>query len=134
MRSNTRPRSRGAILLHAGKAPLAAATARPGPDGGTVVGAGEEPSGCTSRPGTIVREGPERAKAAGVSAEPRIIDASIAGAPDLFGRIARRFDLAVVGQARREHGATEELLIEGPLFHSGRPVIIDPVIAHRYAG
>ena len=40
------------------------ATARPGFDGGTVVGAGEEPHGCTSRPGVIVREGPAAAKAA----------------------------------------------------------------------
>ena len=36
------------------------------------------------------------AKAAGVSAETRLLDASIAGASDLFGRIARRFDIAVV--------------------------------------
>jgi peptidoglycan/xylan/chitin deacetylase (PgdA/CDA1 family) len=36
-----------------------AAIARPGPDGGTVVGASEqEPFGCTSRPGEIVRKGP----------------------------------------------------------------------------
>ena len=36
---------------------------------------------------------------------PASLDASIAGAADLFGRIARRFDIAVVGQAQREHGA-----------------------------
>jgi nucleotide-binding universal stress UspA family protein len=68
------------------------------------------------------------AKQAGLSFEPRLLDASIAGAADLFGRIARRFDLAVVGQARREHGASEELLIEGALFGSGRPVIVVPYI------
>ena len=68
------------------------------------------------------------AKAAGVSAESRIVDASVAGAADLFGRIARRFDIAVVGQARREQGASEELLIEGTLFGSGRPVIVVPFI------
>jgi nucleotide-binding universal stress UspA family protein len=68
------------------------------------------------------------AKAAGVSAETRMVDASIAGAADLFGRIARRFDVAVVGQARREQGASEELLIEGALFGSGRPVIIVPYV------
>jgi nucleotide-binding universal stress UspA family protein len=45
----------------------------------------------------------------------------------LFGRIARRFDLAVVGQAQREQGASEELLIEGALFGSGRPLIVVPV-------
>jgi len=66
------------------------------------------------------------AKAAGISAETRTLDASVAGAPDLFGRIARRFDLAVVGQARREQGASEELMIEGALFGSGRPLIVVP--------
>ena len=68
------------------------------------------------------------AKAAGVSAETRMLDASVAGAADLFGRIARRFDIAVVGQAQREQGASEELLIEGALFGSGRPVIVVPYI------
>jgi nucleotide-binding universal stress UspA family protein len=68
------------------------------------------------------------AKATGVSAETRLLDASIAGASDLFGRIARRFDTAVVGQAHGEQGASEELLIEGALFGSGRPVIIVPRI------
>ena len=67
-------------------------------------------------------------RAAGVSAETRIVDASLAGAADLFGRIARRFDIAVVGQARREQGASEELLIEGALFGSGRPVVVVPYI------
>src|SRR5262249_24292897 len=71
-------------------------------------------------------EGP--ARAAIRAAETRRVDASVAGAADLFGRIARRFDIAVVGQARREQGASEELLIEGALFGSGRPVIIVPHI------
>jgi nucleotide-binding universal stress UspA family protein len=63
---------------------------------------------------------------AGVSTEVRILDASVAGAADLFGRAARRFDLAVVGQARPREGASEELLIEGALFESGRPVVVVP--------
>src|SRR5437588_2778182 len=63
-----------------------------------------------------------------LSAEVRIIDASVAGAADLFGRIARRFDLAVVGQARPKEGASEELLIEGALFESGRPVVVVPYV------
>jgi nucleotide-binding universal stress UspA family protein len=66
------------------------------------------------------------AKAAALSAETRVVDASLAGAADLFGRIARRFDIAVVGQARREQGASEELLIEGALFGSGRPIVVVP--------
>jgi nucleotide-binding universal stress UspA family protein len=71
------------------------------------------------------------ATAAGVSAETRLLDASIAGASDLFGRIARRFDIAVVGQAPRDQGVSEELLIEGALFGSGRPVIVVPQIQTR---
>jgi nucleotide-binding universal stress UspA family protein len=63
-----------------------------------------------------------------LSAEVRILDASVAGAADLFGRIARRFDLAVVGQARPKEGASEELLIEGALFESGRPVVVVPYV------
>jgi nucleotide-binding universal stress UspA family protein len=65
---------------------------------------------------------------AGLSAETRTLDASFGGGATLFGRIARRFDIAVVGQAQREHGASEELMIEGALFESGRPVIIVPYI------
>jgi nucleotide-binding universal stress UspA family protein len=67
-------------------------------------------------------------KASGVSAETRILDATFGGAPTLFGQIARRFDLSVVGQAQREHGAAEELMIEGALFESGRPVVVVPYI------
>jgi nucleotide-binding universal stress UspA family protein len=68
------------------------------------------------------------AASAALSAEVRILDASVAGAADLFGRIARRFDLAVVGQARPKEGASEELLIEGALFESGRPVVVVPYV------
>ncbi len=68
---------------------------------------------------------------AGVSSDVRILDASVAGAADLFGRIARRFDLAVVGQARPKEGASEELLIEGALFESGRPVVVVPYVQTR---
>jgi len=68
------------------------------------------------------------AREAGVPAQTRSIDASLGGAATEFGRIARRFDVAVVGQAQREHGAAEELMIEGALFESGRPVIVVPYI------
>src|SRR5215472_1901164 len=68
---------------------------------------------------------------AGLSAETRILDASVAGAADLFGRIARRFDLAVVGQARPREGSSEELLIEGALFESGRPVVVVPHVQRQ---
>ena len=67
-------------------------------------------------------------KKAGVAAQSRILDATFGGAATLFARTARRFDLAVVGQAQREHGASEELMIEGALFESGRPVVVVPYI------
>jgi nucleotide-binding universal stress UspA family protein len=68
------------------------------------------------------------AKAAGVSAETRIIDATLGGGANTFGQIARRFDLAVVPQAQREHGASEQLIVEAALFESGRPVVVVPYI------
>lgn len=64
----------------------------------------------------------------GLSAEHRTFSATIAGAADLFGRIARRFDLSVVGQAEPNRVAPEELIIEAAMFESGRPVIVVPYI------
>jgi len=70
----------------------------------------------------------EAARRAGVSAESRMLAASIAEASDQFGRIARRFDLAVVGQAEPEKVCPEELLAESALFEGGRPVLLVPYI------
>lgn len=41
-------------------------------------------------------------KRAGISAEHRRITASVGAAGDLFGRLARRFDLAVTARGRAE--------------------------------
>ena len=68
------------------------------------------------------------AERAGVSAETRILSASVAGAADQIGRLARRFDLAVVGQPAREQSVPDEVVDEGVLFESGRPVIFVPFI------
>jgi nucleotide-binding universal stress UspA family protein len=70
-------------------------------------------------------------KKAGISAETRILDATFGGAATLFAQIARRFDLAVVGQAQRESGASDELMVEGALFESGRPLVVVPYIQKR---
>ncbi len=67
-------------------------------------------------------------KRAGVSAETRTISASIAGAADQIGRIGRRFDLVVVGQPERQKSLPDEVVDEGVLFESGRPVIFVPFI------
>ena len=53
---------------------------------------------------------------AGIAAEPTMLPASFAGAGDQFGLIARRFDLAIVGQTEPEKGAIEELIAESALF------------------
>jgi nucleotide-binding universal stress UspA family protein len=63
---------------------------------------------------------------AGISHELRIVTGSLAGAADTFGEIARRFDLAVVGQSERDRVTPEELIVEGALFGSGRPVVVVP--------
>lgn len=68
------------------------------------------------------------ASRAGVSAEPMMLQASFAGVGDRFGTIARRFDLAVVDQANPKSSTVEDMIIEGALFDSGRPVIIVPYI------
>jgi nucleotide-binding universal stress UspA family protein len=65
---------------------------------------------------------------AGIDAEPLMLSASLVGAGDQFGQIARRFDLAVVGQAEPETGAVEENIVEAALFDSGGPLIIVPYI------
>ena len=65
---------------------------------------------------------------AGVSAEPLTLSASFAGVGEQFSRIARRFDLSIVGQSEPESSAVEEIIAELALFESGRPVIIVPYI------
>jgi nucleotide-binding universal stress UspA family protein len=65
---------------------------------------------------------------AGIAVEPAKLPASFAGAGEQFGLIARRFDLAIVGQAEPDKGAVEELIAESALFESGRPVIMVPYI------
>jgi nucleotide-binding universal stress UspA family protein len=68
------------------------------------------------------------AQRSGLSADHRMLSAAVGGAADLFGRIARRFDLSVVGQTEPDRPAPEELIIENVLFESGRPVVVVPYI------
>lgn len=65
---------------------------------------------------------------AGISAAPRLLHTGFANAANLFGRMARRFDLAVVPQAKPKENAVEAMISESALFESGRPVIIVPYI------
>jgi nucleotide-binding universal stress UspA family protein len=68
------------------------------------------------------------AQRVGVSAEHRVLPATVAGAAEMFVRAARRFDLAVVSQTEPDRPAPEELIIEAALFDSGRPVVVVPYI------
>lgn len=68
------------------------------------------------------------AKREEISYETRIVSASIAGASDQLARMGRRFDLVIVGQAQHDKPMPEEVVDEGVLFESGRPVIFVPFI------
>jgi nucleotide-binding universal stress UspA family protein len=68
------------------------------------------------------------ARAASLSTETRLLSATMAGAADIFGRMGRRFDLSVVRQAEPENALLEEMIIEGALFESGRPVLVVPYV------
>ena len=69
----------------------------------------------------------EAARLAAVSAESRLVEASFSDATNVFGSIARTFDLSVVGQAEPK-SMRDDLMIEGALFDSGRPVLVIPYI------
>jgi nucleotide-binding universal stress UspA family protein len=56
------------------------------------------------------------------------LTASLAGAGDQFGRLARRFDLAIIGQSEPDSSSVEDIIAENTLFASGRPQILVPYI------
>jgi nucleotide-binding universal stress UspA family protein len=58
----------------------------------------------------------------------RIIEATLGGSTDLFGRMGRRFDLVVVGQREPDHMAPSDMFVEAALFETGRPTLIVPYI------
>jgi nucleotide-binding universal stress UspA family protein len=68
------------------------------------------------------------AKRSGLSAESRIVSASVSGAAEHFARIGRRYDIVVVGQADPDQGIQDEVVDETALFESGRPVVFVPFI------
>jgi nucleotide-binding universal stress UspA family protein len=70
----------------------------------------------------------EARRRAGLSAQARTFTASLDQASDLFGRLGRRFDMLVVGQAEADKNLFDELIVEAALFDSGRPVIVVPYI------
>jgi nucleotide-binding universal stress UspA family protein len=68
------------------------------------------------------------ARTAAVEVEARCAEASFIGTADVFGRLARRFDLSVVRQAEPRKNTPASLIIEAALFETGRPVVIVPYI------
>jgi nucleotide-binding universal stress UspA family protein len=99
-----------------------------------------DPSGQGSRRFMRIREENEEAAAAaaaqfekqaadaGVAATARAVTTTLSNGYDLFGQMARRFDLAVVGQDDPDQATSEALVVEGALFESGRPLIMVPYI------
>ena len=70
----------------------------------------------------------EAARRAAISAESRMLDVPVASAPDVFAKVARRFDLAIMAQPEPETPALERLIVEAALFDSGRPALVVPYI------
>ena len=77
---------------------------------------------------TIVEWFAAATASAGVSAEKRVLRANMSYAADHFGRIARRFDLAIVGQVDPDGSPIQAMISESTLFESGRPMIIVPYV------
>jgi nucleotide-binding universal stress UspA family protein len=69
----------------------------------------------------------ESARCAGVSAESRVIGADAGSATEIFGRLARRYDLSIIRQPEPKD-AEDALILEAALFESGRPILIVPYI------
>ena len=65
---------------------------------------------------------------ASVTSELVMIDSVAGQAREEFGRLARHFDLSIVGQGGDESGSDDELMAEGALVRSGRPVFVVPWI------
>ncbi|HEY5217725.1 MAG TPA: universal stress protein [Pseudolabrys sp.] len=70
----------------------------------------------------------EEAGKAGLTVESHALDTTAARATDHFAKIARRFDLAIVGQAEPDKETIEDRIAEAAIFESGRPVLFVPYI------
>ncbi len=65
---------------------------------------------------------------AGVETDLVMIEAVAGEARSEFGKLARHFDISIVGQGGPDYGGDDELMAEGALFRSGRPVFVVPRI------
>jgi len=67
-------------------------------------------------------------KRAGITAEASWSPASLADPAELFGRMARRYDLSVVRQAEPGTSTPAPWFVEATLFETGRPALVVPYI------
>lgn len=70
----------------------------------------------------------ELARRSALSAETRTLRETMAGAPEIFARAARRYDLSVVAQPGPDTPNIDAMFFEAALFSSGRPVLVVPYI------
>lgn len=70
----------------------------------------------------------EAVRKAALSADSRIIQASLTDCAQTFGRLARIYDLAVVSQPKPDSTTPDDLVVEAALFESGRPTLVVPYI------
>ena len=68
------------------------------------------------------------ANKAGIAVEARALEAKPARAANDFAKLARRFDLAVLGQVDPDSETLEGRIAEAALFESGRPILLVPYI------
>jgi nucleotide-binding universal stress UspA family protein len=70
----------------------------------------------------------DAARRVGVQAETRTATLSVDGAADAFGRLARLFDVTVLGQPNPDRVGPEAVLLEAALFESGRALLVVPYV------
>ena len=73
----------------------------------------------------------QAARGAGLAVESRILEMTAVDAAQQFSRLARCFDLSIIGQSKQGKLAPEELIVEAALFGSGRPVLVVPYIQRQ---
>jgi nucleotide-binding universal stress UspA family protein len=86
----------------------------------------EERSKAAERAKAAVAKFEAATRRAGLSAESRVLNATVRKAPHLFAEIARAFDLSLVLQNNPERSLYHDLIIQASLFDSGGPVLVVP--------
>src|ERR1700737_3259590 len=68
----------------------------------------------------------QAARGGGLSVESHLVKSDPDRAAEIFARLARRFDVAVLTQAEPEKSSMQASVIEAALFDSGRPLLVVP--------